>query len=388
MIRKRYRFDAQFLTLSFFVFMPLVTFGAFLVVSLAKDKLQSSVGQSLEQQALETKIVLERYIGERIVHLRLLSQDPLVTSAVLDRRRLSPDRIERLERAWLSGQPVELTASFLATPLAARLRETTRLLPAIRLLQIVDTDGLLVSSSARAGSLFLDDRPWFAAMARNELSGAYVGEIGRATTHAPGFLEIAYPIVHPHAGYWIGAVCGFVSTSDLYAVLAPVRIGQTGRALLLRSSDGLILASDETERVLRDTFSGFSSIRTGMQARQGYWIIPRQTEWSRALGVSYTQPARLIGFTLVDQVPDVRWIVVVEQSLDEATAPVRDVTHYLWIHFLGTLAAVALLSAFLSLRQERPIIEEALHLHEDHVPPSMRPGLPDKKNDDKPAAPF
>ncbi|MBN2370046.1 MAG: cache domain-containing protein [Vicinamibacteria bacterium] len=385
MIRKRYRFDTHFLTLAFFVIMPLVTFGAFFVISIAKDKLQTTVGRSLEQQALETKIVLERYIGDRIVHLRLLSQNPMVMNAVLDRSHLSPNQMSRLESAWQNGRPLELTAPFLATPLAARLRETTSLLPAIRLLQVVNADGLLVSSSARSGRLDLRDRTWFAAMAREEFNGAYVGEIQRTTTRAPGYLEIAYPVFHPQAGYWIGAVCGVISAGDLYAVLAPVRIGYTGRALLLRASDGMILASDETERVLRDTFSGFSSIRTSMQARQGYWIVPRQSEWSRSSGVSYTEPARLIGFTLVDQLPGVRWIVVVEQSLDEATAPVRDVTRYLWIHFLGALAAVALLSTFLSLRQERPIIEEALHIHEDHVPPSMQAGPSQNKRDKNPA---
>jgi hypothetical protein len=372
MHHKRYHLDSRFLTLSFFVSMPLVTFGAFLVVSIAKDKLQSSVGQNLEQHAFATKTILERYIGDRIVHFRLLSQDPLVMNALLERRDLSgADRARRLEHAWLTGQPKDLTASLLSSPLALRLRETTRLLPTVKLLQVVHRDGHLIASSARGGRFYLNERPWFAGMAMEELVSVHVGEIQFAS-RSPGYLEIAYPIYHPKSGDWIGALYAVVSANDLYAVLAPVRIGQTGRALLLRASDGRILVSDESDRAMIDTFSGFSSIQTGIQARQGYWIIPRVTEWSSSEQTSVTEPARLVGFSAVDQVPGVHWIVAVEQSLAEATAPIRDVTRYLWIHFLGALTAVMLLSIYLGLRQEQPIIEEALRLHEEHIPPSMQ----------------
>jgi len=51
---------------------------------------------------------------------------------------------------------------------------------------------------------------------------------------------------------------------------------------------------------------------------------------------------------------------------------VSHVTRYLWWHFIGAFASVFLLALYLSLRQETPIIETELHLHEDHVPPSMQ----------------
>ena len=56
-----------------------------------------------------------------------------------------------------------------------------------------------------------------------------------------------------------------VDAGDLYTVLAPVRIGRTGHASLLRSTDGLILASDESERILKVPLPGFESLRNAVE---------------------------------------------------------------------------------------------------------------------------
>ena len=79
------------------------------------------------------------------------------------------------------------------------------------------------------------------------------------------------------------------------------------------------------------------------------------------------EPARLVGFSPVDQVPGVQWLVTVEQDLSEALAPVNGVTRYLWVHFIGVFATVILLALYFSFKLERPVMEEDLHLHEEHV---------------------
>jgi hypothetical protein len=64
----------------------------------------------------------------------------------------------------------------------------------------------------------------------------------------------------------------------------------------------------------------------------------------------------------------VQWLVTVEQDLGEALAPVEGVTRYLWVHFIGVFATVILLAVYFSFKLERPVMEEDLHLHEEHVP--------------------
>jgi hypothetical protein len=68
----------------------------------------------------------------------------------------------------------------------------------------------------------------------------------------------------------------------------------------------------------------------------------------------------------------VQWLVTVEQDLDEALAPVNGVTRYLWFHFIGVFATVILLALYFSFKLERPVMEEDLHLHEEHVPTGVK----------------
>ena len=163
-----------------------------------------------------------------------------------------------------------------------------------------------------------------------------------------------------------------MDAGDLYGVLASIRIGRTGHAVLLRADDGLILASDEQGSVLRDRFPGFATIQAAMREKRGYWLVPEivaRREGERAIPA---EPARLVGYAPIEQVPDVSWIVTVEQDVEEATAPLTGVTRYLWIHFAFVFGSVVLLAVYLSFKLEEPVIEEELHLHEEHVPASMQ----------------
>ena len=125
--------------------------------------------------------------------------------------------------------------------------------------------------------------------------------------------------------------------------------------------------------MLRDRFPGFATIQAAIREKRGHWLVPEipaRRDGERAIP---TEPARLVGYALVEQVPDVSWLVTVEQDVEEATAPLDGVTRYLWMHFAFVLGAVILLAVYLSFKLEEPVIEEELHLHEEHIPASMRP---------------
>ncbi len=381
MAPRRYRFNPQLLTLFFLIGMPLTTFGSFLVVAVARGALRDSVGQNLEQRALQTKILLERYIGDQIIHVRLLATDPQVRQTLMSfRSPQTPSAAAESARRWLErGDRDPDGALTLPTLLAHRLRETVRVMPSIRLLQVVNRDGWVVASSSRVGRPNQRDSSWFSALSRDEVPGVYVGEIYRPSGSAQAYIEIAHPIFDPSDLSWIGATRALVSAADLYGVLAPVRLGYSGRAILLNRSDGMILASDEADRVLNETFPGFPAIQAAITARRGYWIVPETERRDSANKLIATEPARLVGFAIVDQVPGAHWIVAVEQDLNEAVAPITGITRYLWFHFGGTLATVLLLGLYLSFRQVAPVIPEALHLHDTHVPPSMHRRETDKE---------
>jgi len=362
MSKRRYELDTRVLTIFFFVAMPFVAFGSFLVVSMARSALQDSLGVSLEQRAVETRFLIERYVGDQIVHLRLVALDPQIRAALTTpSKERSREDARRLEQAWIGADDPKLVAGILRSPLAARLRTIARVRPALKLLQVVDAQGRLLAASARAGRLLNAETRWFRGVTGEGAERAYVGDIQRPAGAALPLLEIAYPIYDGEARF-VGALRALTDATDLYSVIAPVRVGRTGHALLVRASDGLILASDEVQRILTRPIAGFDIMLSALDERRGFRVIPEVRE-AAAGGEAVLEPARLVGFSPVEQIPNVDWLVVVEQDLQEAMAPVQELTRYLWTHFIGAFGSVILLALYLSFKLETPVIEEALHLH-------------------------
>jgi hypothetical protein len=323
------------------------------------------------------------------VHLRLLAADPDVQRSLARPAPIPGDAQRRqLEQAWASGRDARLVASIVEHPLAARARPLTLVHPAFRQIQVVDASGRLVAASSRGGRVFNDEATWFKALAAQEGEAeARVGDPFRPGGSSIALFEIAYP-VRDEAGLFLGATRALVDASDLYSVLGPVRVGRSGHAVLLRASDGLVLAADENERVLASPLPGYELLRSAVEGfplgesgrqlfgsagqRRGYWTIPEVAAATSAGEPAIVEPPRLVGFSPVDQVPGVEWLVAVEQDRDEALAPVNGVTRYLWVHFIGVFATVILLALYFSFKLERPVMEEDLHLHEEHIPTGVK----------------
>ena len=193
--KRKYELDTRVLTVFFFVAIPFVALGSFMVVRMATGQLQESLGSSLEQRAIQTKVALERYVADQIVHLRLISIDPQVRQAVSGPRPSLGGDGRRREQAWASGADAKSTAPLLESSLAARLRDFVQVRPVLKLLQIVDADGRLVASSSRAGRLVYSEAAWFQSMSKEEGQMLpYVGDIYRQPGGAFILLDLAYPI--------------------------------------------------------------------------------------------------------------------------------------------------------------------------------------------------
>ena len=389
MAKRHYYLDSRVLTAFFLAAMPFVAAGSFIVVGQARNHLRESVGASLEQRAVQTKLALEEYMAEQVVHLRLLAMDPEVLKALSEKPRTVPEAERRqIEEAWAGGKDAKLNASILDTPAAARLRPVTLVRPSIQQIQVVDTTGRVVAASSRRGRLFYGESGWFKDLSSQEgQPEVHVGELFRPAGSTVNLLEIAFP-VRGADDTPLGAVRALLNAADLYSVLAPVRIGLTGRASLVRSTDGLVLVSDDNERILKTPLPGFDALRNAMEGfplaqsgqeifgraslRHGYWTIPEVKSQNEAGREFVAAPARIVGFSPVDQVPDVNWLVTVEQERSEALAPIESVTRYLWVHFIGVFATVILLALYFSFKLEQPLMDEQLHIHEEHVPAGMK----------------
>jgi hypothetical protein len=388
MAKKRYYLDTRVLTAFFFAAMPFVAFGSFVVVNMAKNQLRESVGEGLEQRAVQTKLALEQHIGDQVVDLRLLALQPRVREAVArPSQGISAEEMLRVERAWASGSDARLRAAIVESALSVRLRDVTSVRPGLRSIQVVDANGRVVAASGGGGRLFHNDQAWFKSLSSEEGEPqAWIGDIERAPGSSLAALEVAYP-VRGEDGLFTGAVRGLVDAHSLYGVLGPVRVGRTGHATLIRATDGMILSSDEGDRILNSTFPGFNSLARAVEGfplaadgeaifgkariRRGFWTIQEVKDEVEGRQV-VLEPARVVGFSPIDQIPGVLWLVTVEQDVEEALHPIQSVTRYLWIHFIGVFATVILLALYFSFKLEQPVMDEDLHLHEEHIPSSLK----------------
>jgi hypothetical protein len=388
MAKQRYFLDSRVLTAFFLAAMPFVAFGSFLVVNMARTELRETVAASLEQRAVQTKLGLEQYLSEQAVHLHILANAAEIRAAVAKPQAVpAAEEAKNLEQDWQAGSDSKLASSILQSPAAARLRGVAQARNAFRQIQVIDASGRLVAAVIRGGRLFHAEAAWFEEVKAQEgrpqlLVGAMLQPKGMTGT----LLEVAYPI-QAEDGSPAGALRALIDGTDLYTVLAPVRVGRTGHAVLLRATDGMVLAADESERILKTQYPGFDSLRSAMEGfplgeqgrelfgrsslRRGSWALP-ETHGAAADPPAPSEPARLVGFSPVDQYPSAKWLVTVEQDQSEALAPVDGITRYLWFHFIGVFATVILLAVYFSFKLEQPVMEEDLHLHEEHVPASAR----------------
>lgn len=366
---RRYELDTRMVTVFFLAAMPFVAFGSFVVVNMARASLERSVGESLEQRATETRLRVERYLGEQTLGLRLVALDRDVQRALAE-----PSRPATADEA----------SRIVSSPLAAHLRDMIEVRPAWKLLQVIDSNGRLLAATARAGRTLYGDAAWFQKLAEPGAAGQIYLSDGQGPGGPPTVLETAYPI-RASDGRLLGAFRAFIDVQDLYGLLAPVRIGKTGHAVLVRAGDGLVLASDDSGAVLSRPYAGFASLSAaalgfplgeqgGMvfgkaDRSRGYWRLPEVREAGGTQKL--IEPDRLVGFAPVEAPANVQWLVIVEQDLSEALSPVTGVTHYLWIHFVGVFATVILLAVAFSISAKSPVIDEKLHLHEEHMPKGM-----------------
>src|SRR3954451_23243556 len=113
--RRRFDFDGRVIIIFVLVAIPFVAIGAAVIVGLVRGALRDSVGQSLAQHALETRVLIERYIAQQTVHVRLLALAPDVRAPVSAPAK-APSALDaqKIEQAWAQGTDAKLIAPYLA----------------------------------------------------------------------------------------------------------------------------------------------------------------------------------------------------------------------------------------------------------------------------------
>lgn len=229
---------------------------------------------------------------------------------------------------------------------------------------LLDRNGGLVASSSISGE---PEPAWLRStkvaigkLERPRAVEAFV-EIG----DDPGTLVLVRPVRDGDASGASGVI-GFVraelDTERLFASISNVRIGGTGHACLFDRDSGRLLAGRRADCTDggNDTFARLDELTRAEREGARYFMAgasgPASFDRGEGWIVGYTRPE------LSRSLPEVHWVVAVEQSLAEAHAPLASLSRDLLTYFLGMGVLVLVLAAFMSVKLERPLAE-AIDLH-------------------------
>lgn len=138
-----------------------------------------------------------------------------------------------------------------------------------------------------------------------------------------------------------------IDADDLASVVGQVRAGQSGHAVLVDASDGVVITGEDPGEASRRPYAGLAQLQEAMAE-------------GRSSFVSRSEDGRvwLAGFCRMPEPslsPELDWYVVVEQLLEEAHAPIRTATRHLLTFFGEVVLTVVLFSLYLHFKLVRPI---------------------------------
>lgn len=182
------------------------------------------------------------------------------------------------------------------------------------------------------------DRLYFKSVMRGEAIGRQV-VIGK-TSGKPALI-MARP-VRNHQSELLGVIAMSITLGDISKSVTDMRIGETGRAILLDASKKVIAhgVSSTTRQVLHD-MGAHPALHAPGSSKQPVLYIGENG-------------AEMIGF--VRALPQ-GWTLLVEQEVDEAFAPLKKMEDEARSLILVMMALVAGLAFFLARRLTRPINE-------------------------------
>jgi len=255
-----------------------------------------------------------------------------------------------------------------ATPDVSKLLEQfEQASPAYRGIAVLDLEGLPVAatfetpSSGYGGYGGYGNQESFRKALSRARAKAEVSDSWAEADPDEGILTLYRPVRDLESGGLVGVVRASLDAERLFAGVSDFRFGETGHACLFERTSGRVLAGSSERCSSQKAYSRFEDYQRAARQENSYFLAGVQGPWSFDRG-----DATLIGYArpeLVRSLPEADWVVTVEQSLEEANAPLVSLTRDLIVQFLAMGALVVLLSFYLSYRLERPVTDVAVDLH-------------------------
>ncbi len=281
----------------------------------SKNALTDALLHNIEQQSGSVVTILQAWIKDRKLDLKSWSSEEIYTKALM---------------TTIIGKAARITAN----EKLARLKTEYGYYEDISL---VNTDGLAVASNndAVVGKMNVGDRPYFKAAMAGEL---FVSDVIVSRGSGNPVFIIAVPVTDKQQVK--GVLVGIVSVDSFtQQFIIPVKIGQTGYAVLI-NKDGLTIAHPDSTRIMKVDVSKLEFGKQILAKKNG--VLQYTMD-----GVEKTAAFR--------EIEGIGWIVIVNVPNAEILAPVRSLGQINLLVVLGVVAVATVLIFFITSTVVKPI---------------------------------
>jgi GAF domain-containing protein/HAMP domain-containing protein len=324
---------------------------------LLENALQRRIVEELQRVAQAQRAALEKDLWHQVESLSLgAEEETLVSEAIAhsDRRAdplLRERAVQQEEPLWLQPDS-SLRQQILQGPAADRLRALRDRLTGHLHLLLTDAHGILIAATEPPRAYRFNQEPWWQAAWDRGRGAPYISALQFDEDLQTTVVYLAVPIYRPDTYQAVGVLRSAYGASHIFGVISQLRIGRTGRALLL-DRDGAILM-DPLGLLLREHRITDLGLKPGDLARpEGASLAP---EWL----VAHSR----VGPGIAHRLPSLAeqgWTLAVVQRQDEALASVARLGQQalLWTALLGALAIALSFVASSSLTRPLGALTEA-----------------------------
>jgi hypothetical protein len=236
--------------------------------------------------------------------------------------------------------------------------------PAYRGIAVLDLEGVPVAATFETPSSgyggYGNEESFKRALSRARAK-AEVSDSWAEVDPDEGILTLYRPVLDLESGGLVGVVRASLDAERLFAGVSGFRFGETGHACLFERSSGRVLSGSSERCSSQKAYSRFEDYQRAARQENSYFLAgvqgPRSFDRADATLVGYARPE------LSRSLPEADWVVTVEQSLEEANAPLVSLTRDVIVHFLAMGTLVVVHAFYFSYRLERPLTDVAVDLH-------------------------
>lgn len=213
---------------------------------------------------------------------------------------------------------------------------------------IVDQYGALVAASSEPDRYYFGNEAWWKAIRSGGeevyLSGLIPAEEGSFKA-SDETLDIAVPILDDRQQNVIGAVVASYRFDGLFAMIAQIKIGQTGHAMLFNAAGQPLVCPILAREAHR--------IPSQLMAM----IVSSDPGWAIAEDDGHGSSDTVVGYAPVNglKLPDNTWHIFVRQQPSESYAPIHDQVRNLAAIGIVMLVLLSAMGRYVAARIARPI---------------------------------